>query len=184
VGEAVDVGEPGDRGDVRGRPGGDDDLPRAEHLLVDRQLARAEELAPAVDDGDIGQLGQDGLVLLVAQRLHQVLFTLHDAAEVELLHVQGEAGDAVIPRLVEHLGRVEQRLGRDAADVDAGSTQRQAAVDQRHGGAHLVGLGGRGHRGRTAPEDHQIEARHGLCSLRQAAAPKSAVSAACPSGGA
>ena len=70
-------------------------------------------------EGDAVDVGGDGVVLV-----------LHHRGQIELRRRDDDAERAEIVRgLLEHLRRVEQRLGGDAADVEAGAAQRLALLD-------------------------------------------------------
>jgi hypothetical protein len=114
------------------RAGRDHDRLRFEDLLVavlalDHDLAgRADgalagegvDLVLLEQEGDAVDVGGDGLVLVLHHAREVELRLDHDA---EMLHpVRG---------LGEHLGGVEQRLRRDAADIEAGSAERVALLD-------------------------------------------------------
>ena len=70
---------------------------------------------------DAVDVGGDGVVLM-----------LHHGAEIELRRPDYDPeGPKTVARLVEHLGGVEERLRRDAADVEAGSAQGLHLLDDR-----------------------------------------------------
>ncbi len=46
--------------------------------------------------------------------------------EAGTVDLDAELGEGTVARFLEQLGRVEQRLGRDAADIEAGAAQRLA----------------------------------------------------------
>ena len=77
-------------------------------------------------------------------------------AEVELDLAGADApfGERPVMRFLEQLGRVEQRLGRDAADVEAGAAQRLAALGAGGLEAELRGTD-RGDIAAGAGADHQ-----------------------------
>ena len=84
-------------------------------------------------------------------RLHHAVLVAHHGREVELRRadLDAEALESVAGQL-EHLGDVQQRLGRDAADVQAGAAEGRHLLDDRHLEAELGGLDGcrRSRRGR------------------------------------
>ena len=49
--------------------------------------------------------------------------------ELDLADLDAPFGERAVIGLLEQLGGVEQGLGRDAADVEAGAAQRLAALD-------------------------------------------------------
>src|SRR5690606_27447130 len=107
---------------------GDDDGPGRMDLVPDLHLARRGHRSPALQPGYLvlleekfdafGVLGDD--VVLVAEHLRPV--DLRGGADkAHLLEI--------VPGLVEHVAGVEERLRRDAADVQAGPAERLAALD-------------------------------------------------------
>src|SRR5271168_3318433 len=60
-------------------------------------------------------------------------------------------------RLVKLLGRVQQRLGRDASDIEAGAAERGAALDTRHFHAELGGADGADIAAGPGADDDQVE---------------------------
>ena len=75
-------------------------------------------------EGDAGDIGGNRVVLVLHHRAH---------VERGLADDDAERGHAM-PRLVEHFRGVQQGLGGDAADVEAGAAQRRALLD--HGDLH------------------------------------------------
>jgi hypothetical protein len=69
--QVVDVAETGDRRDRRRGTGGDDDLVGGQGLAVHRHVMGPGEPGHFLNGLDVRQLGQDRLVLLVAQRGHE-----------------------------------------------------------------------------------------------------------------
>src|SRR4029077_11504580 len=60
---------------------------------------------------------------------------LHHRGEIELRRRDDDSERRkTMPRLVEHFGRVEERLGGNAADVEAGAAERFHLLD--HGDLH------------------------------------------------
>jgi hypothetical protein len=101
---------------------------------VDGDLARAGELAGALDDGDAAALDQAREALEEA-RDDAVLVGVH-AGHVDALEAGPDAELLGVAGLVGDLGGVQQRLGRDAADVEAGAPE-VALLDQAHGQPEL-----------------------------------------------
>ena len=113
---------------------GDDDVLRLKHrgfaiFACHGNFACARNRADAVMNVD--------LVLFHEKRhafdigFHHVVLVRHHLLEIELRrHVHAEACEPV-RRLVEHVGRMKQRLGGDAADVEAGAAKRLALLDDR-----------------------------------------------------
>ena len=92
------------------------------------ELAFAGELALAHHDRDLVLLHQvrDALVELLGDRAA----ARDDLGDVERRLVVAEAVGVGVLHVVEHLGRAQQRLGRDAAPVEADAAE-QLALDDR-----------------------------------------------------
>ena len=125
---------------------------------VDRDLLRPGEPALALDHGDPAGLEQPGEALEEPGD-DAVLVGVHashvDAVEAgahpELLGLTGLVGD---------LGGVQQRLGGDATDVQAGAAE-VALLDDADLQAELRSAQGAGVATRTRPENEYVEV--GLC---------------------
>ena len=89
-----------------------------------------------------------------------VVLPLQHRGEVE---PDAVGGDAVVRGVLPHelvvLGRVEERLGRDAADVDAGAAERLVHLDADGGEAELRGADGGDVAARSAADDHDVGSR-------------------------
>ena len=85
--------------------------------------------------------------------------------KVELrLHV--DAHDAeVVARLLVQLGRVQQRLRGNAADVEAGAAERCALLDHGDLQPELAGADGANVAAGPSADDDQIESGHSLISV-------------------
>jgi hypothetical protein len=109
------------------RARGDDDVLRLVHLVADLDLARPGDRGPALQPGHLVLLEQE-LDALGVLADHLVLVGAH-LRPIDL----GPDADPhlveVLVRLVQHVGRVQQRLRRDAADIQAGAAQRLAPLD-------------------------------------------------------
>jgi hypothetical protein len=130
----------------RARPGGDDRVPephgRPSVLAGHGEDVGGRELGDAVHDLDLALLGQaheaageladDGL-LPAAQRV-----------DVDLRLAEGDAVRRGLLRLREHLRHVEQRLGGDAAHVEAHAAERLVALDEHGLEPEIGGPEGRG----------------------------------------
>ena len=95
--------------------------------------------------------------------LDRVLALAVHRVEVELRrHLDAELGERAVGRRVIIFRRVEHRLGRDAADVEAGAAQRLAALGAGGLEAELRGAD-RGDIAAGAGADHQdveVEVSH------------------------
>ena len=115
------------------RAGGDDDVLGFNQGLaavgaLDRDLPGGGDAGLALDPFDFVLLeqkghavdvGGDGIVLVLRHRDHVERRRVHDNAERR----------HPVSGFLEHLGSIEQRLRRDAADVEAGPAQRLALLD-------------------------------------------------------
>ncbi len=134
------------------RTDGDDRLPEAHHLfrarlvlalalgLLDLDVERVEELADAAHDVDLAALRHagepagelaDDLVLPAAQLVE---------VDLRLAEVDAVLGQHL--RFVHHRRHVQQRLGRNAADVQAHAAERRVALDQHDLHAEVGGAEG------------------------------------------
>ena len=131
---------------ARLRSGGDDDLlPGGQRLLValgDLDLAAAGEPAAALDPGDL---------VLLEQQLDAAGEALDDLvlAGLHLGHVEADdrlaEGEApFLPGLgdLQRMRMLEQRLGGDAAPVQAGAAEHRRPLDHRGAQAELGGANG------------------------------------------
>ena len=96
---------------------------------VTRQLALAGELADAHVDGDLVLLHQAGDAAV--ELAGDPAAALDHLGEVEPRLARRQAVSLRMLDLVEHLGRPEQRLGRDAAPVEADAAEALALDDRR-----------------------------------------------------
>src|SRR2546427_116340 len=108
------------------RAGGDDDVARREGLSAHGDFAAFgpgfDEAPAAVEEGDLVLLEEIGDAV-VARLHHLVLAPEHlDEVELQALHAHAVLGEAV-PGLLEVLRGLQQCLGRNTADVGAGSAQ-------------------------------------------------------------
>src|ERR1700730_1049585 len=100
-------------------------------------------------------------VFLVPQLLDQGQLVPDDGWNVKMRHCECEPWDAVVRKGVEHLCRSQQRLRRDASDIDARPADRQPGMNQRGVRAELVRLDGGTKATSTSTDDDQIVMRHG-----------------------
>jgi hypothetical protein len=130
---AVDV-EAGQRPGVGA--GGEDHVPAGVRRAADGHLLRPGQATGALDDGDPARRDEPGQPLEQAGD-HAVLVGVH-AGHVDALERRSHAELCGLARRVGHLRRVQQRLGRDAADVQAGAAE-VALLDQPDGESELGG---------------------------------------------
>ena len=148
------------------RPGGQDDVgsvqrPFAVGLAVfverlDAHLLAALERAAAADVLDLVLLDQ--AIQALGQALDDLIAALGRDRVVEAHAVRRDAvlRGAVLDALVE-LGRLEHRLGRDAADVQARPAELGPVIDQRDFEAKLTRAKGGRIAARAAAQDDQVE---------------------------
>ena len=153
----LDAGQTGRLG-----PRGDDDVAGVEHSVPagtrDRDLARSGDAAEALDPLDLVLLEQEFDAL--GQGPDAVALLLLHLGKVELDRaLDAQAGKVLARQLVE-FGGVQQRLGRDAADVQAGAAQGRAALDTGHRQTQLTGPDGRIVPARPAADDDHVVLRH------------------------
>src|SRR5579864_6280853 len=154
---AVEI-EAGERSDSR--PGGDDHVLRLDLRGADLDGVPVAQAALAIDDLDLVLLHQvlDALVELS----HHGVAPRRDAREVvaDDLGLQAELGPARGDPVVQLRG-LEQDLGRDAPDVQAGAAQL-VRLDERDLQAELRGPDRRGVTAHPAAENRHVEigARH------------------------
>ena len=99
----------------------------------DLDLAGAENLALAADDVDLVLLHQELDALDVA--VDALLLEIHHRRQIELRRGDADAHlGKGMPGLLEHFGRMQQRLRRHAADIEAGAAERRVLLD--HGDLH------------------------------------------------
>ena len=161
----------------RARAGGDDRVvegDRARAVLArDLEHVRAGEARLAADDADLarlrhprqpaGQLADDRSSFHVAQRV-----------EVDLRRAERDAVLGQRLRLGDHLRDVQQRLRRDAADVEADAAEHRVALDHHDVEAEV---GGAERRRVAAGPGAQHE--HARRARRRARTPAGAGGAAC-----
>ncbi|MHC2592392.1 hypothetical protein ACVIG9_006448 [Bradyrhizobium ottawaense] len=99
----------------------------------DRDLAGPQDLAGALEHVDLVLLHQELDALDVA--VDALLLEVHHRGKIELRRGDRHAhlGEGV-PGFLEHLGRVQQRLRRHAADIEAGAAEGCVLFD--HGDFH------------------------------------------------
>ena len=82
------------------------------------------------DDRDLALLGEAGEA--AGQLLDHAVLPAAQLVEVDRGLGEAKAVMAHLLRLVDHLGGVQQRLRRDAADVQADAAEGRPALDQHH----------------------------------------------------
>ncbi len=134
-------------GDARRLRAGGDDAVVERHRLdavlgLDREQVRRHELAAPFDDGDLALLGHAAEA--AGQLGDHAVLELAQPLEIDLGLAEREAHVGSFLGVGDHLGGVEQRLRRDAADVEADAAQARVALDQHHLLAEVGGAEGGG----------------------------------------
>ena len=147
---AVDL-EAGERTAVGA--GGEHDVLAGVLGAVDGHRARTGQRAGALDDGDAARLDQAGEAL--EKPLDDLVLVGVDATHVDAVEGGGDAELGGLTRGVGHLRGVQERLGRDAAHVEAGASQ-VALLDQADTQPQLGSSQGAGVTAGTSPEDEDV----------------------------
>src|SRR6187549_1646373 len=115
---------------------------------------RTDEAAEAADAFDLVLLEQelDALGVLVDDLALVALRLQH--VELRVDDLDAEVG--AVPRLVEQLRGVEQRLGRDAPAMQTGAAELRVLLDHRHLHAELTGADARDVPARAAADDDEV----------------------------
>jgi hypothetical protein len=103
------------------------------------QAVRPAEAGAAGQHAHLALAGETGQA--VGEALDDLVLVAAHAVEVDLGRAEVESRR--VRRLVDHLGDVQQRLGRDAADVEAHAAQALLALDERDLEAEIGGAEGR-----------------------------------------
>ncbi len=144
--------------------GGDDDvfgLDRLGLAVMARHLdlAGTKDLALAADDVDLVLLHQELDALDVA--VDALLLEIHHRGQVEFRRGNTDAHfRETMSRLLEHLGRMQQRLRRHAPDIEAGAAERCVLLDHRDLHAELRGAHRADISARTGADDNEIVGGH------------------------
>ena len=149
--------------------GGDDDIFGLDRLRLavatgHFDLAGAEDLAGTADDFDLVLLHQELDALDVT--VDALLLEVHHGRQIELRRGNADAHlRKGMPGFLEHLGRMQQRLRRHAADIEAGAAERRILLD--HGDFHAELR--RAHRADISAgpgaDDDEIVSGHGKLSI-------------------
>src|SRR6516162_1517240 len=125
----------------------------------DLDLAGAENPAFAVDDVDLVLLHQELDAFDVA--VDALLLEIHHRGQVELgrPHANAHLGKGV-RGLLEHLGSMQQRLRRHAADVEAGAAESVVLLDDRDLHAELSRADRADISAGTSTNDNEIVGSH------------------------
>ena len=151
------VDDPRVVGHVRERDGlradRDDRVLEGDLGAVDVERVRAGELGGALDDLDVAGLGHAGQA--VGELLDGAVLERAHAVEVDLGLAEGDPRAGGLLGVGEHAREVQQRLGGDAADVEADAAEALVALDEHGLQAEVGGAEGGGVAARArADHDH------------------------------
>ncbi len=135
------------------RSGGQDDVASGVGGVADGDGVGANETARALDEGDAAALHQPGQPLVEAG--DDAVLVGVDRCHVDAVERRLDAELLTFAGGVSDLGRVQQRLGGDAALVQAGATEL-ALLDQHDVEAELGGAQGAGIATAATAEDHDV----------------------------
>ncbi len=99
-----------------------------------------DELADATHRRDLAHLGHRRQA--AGELAHHLVLVPEQLGAVDLRFAEADAEVGEVLDLVDHRGDVQQRLRRDAADVEADAAQRRVALDQDHLEAEVGGAEG------------------------------------------
>ena len=152
--------------------GGDDDVLGLQRLrlavvALDLDLAGRGDAARADNRVDLVLLEQEFDALDVAA--DPLVLERHHRGKIELrrCHADAQLGEAV-PGLVEQLGGMQQRLGRNAADIEAGAAEGRALLDHGDLQAELRRADGADIAAGAAADDDEIVGHDANTFLRHA----------------
>ena len=138
--------------------GGDDALVEADRglraVLFDLDHVRAGEAAVARHHLHLAALGQPGQA--AGQLLDNQVLPAAQLVEIHHGRVEGDAVAGHLLGLGDDLGGVQQRLGGDAADVEADAAEGRVALDQHDLLAEVCGPEGGGVAARAGTEHHDL----------------------------
>jgi hypothetical protein len=150
-------------------PGGDDRPREGDGLAAPRgqrdlDLVRAREHAGADDDPDLAHLRHLGEA--AGQLADDLVLVRGELGAVDRRSAERHADVGEVRRLVHHGGDVQQRLRRDAADVEADAAERRIALDEHDPEAEVGGAEGRGIATGPRAEHEDVAGDVGGCGAR------------------
>lgn len=123
-----------------------------------------EEGADAGHDLDLASLCHSGKA--AGQLLDDAILEPTQLVEIELRRTEGDAMVGEMLDLVDHGCRVQQRLARDAADIEADAAERVVALDQHGLHAEVGGTEGGGVAAGTGAQNQHVAFDIGLAGVR------------------
>ena len=124
---------------------------------ADLQLERvgSDEFRLAAHHVDLALLGEHGQA--VGQLRDHLVLPGTQLVPIDLRRRENDAACRHVGGILDHLGGVQQRLGRNAADVQADAAEHRPALDQRDLEPEIGGAERRGVAAGTRAEHDQIE---------------------------
>src|SRR5690606_26856570 len=119
----------------------------------DLDLVGRDETATALQHAHLALPGHAGKAF--RQLADDVVLVATQRIEIDLRLAEGDAEGAGVRGLVDDVGRVQQRLGRDAADVEAHAAQVRVTLDQHRIEAKVGGAEGGGVAAGARAEHHE-----------------------------
>ena len=123
--------------------------------LADLQLVRGDERRLAADHRDLA-LPRERLES-AGEACDDAVLPVAELRRIDLGRTEAHAELGHRLRILDHAGRMQQRLGRDAADVQAHAAQRRPALDQRDRKAQVRGAKRRRVTARAGAEHDEVE---------------------------
>jgi hypothetical protein len=163
AGEVGDVGKPGDQRDRGPAAVREHDLVGSQRLRapplveLDADLLWSDEAGRALEDGDVRAILDAVAPAGLGDRIDPAEDAVADRGPVDAQQLLPNAEASRLAWRVGDVGGVYEHLGRDAADVEAGSAER-AALDDRDRPVVEAGIEDRV--ARAGADDAEVEVRH------------------------
>jgi hypothetical protein len=135
--------------------------PPASHF----EVMRVDELADALHDLDLAPLGHAGEA--AGQLADDLVLVRAQPVEVDARRAEADAAVGHVLRFVHDAGDVQQRLGRDAADVEADAAERRVALDEDGLHAEVGAAESRRVTARAGAEDEHLALEVGAAGDRR-----------------
>ena len=157
IDDARIVGQPGQAGRLGARR--DDALREAHRSCIapfgNAHLVRAGELACAVDHRDLALAGKPGEA--AGQPIDDAVLPLAQPADVDRRLAEADAVRSHLVRFFDDTRRMQQRLRRNAPDVQTHTAELRPALDQRDLETQIGGAKRGGVAARPGAEHDEIE---------------------------
>src|ERR1700722_18120293 len=135
-------------------------------VCADRQRVSVQKLADAVEHAHLAALGEP--LESCREPLYDSALPLAQRVQIDLRVGEGHAAELRALGVRDHLGDVQQRLGGDAAYVQADAAECLVALDEDNVEAEVRGAEGRRVAARARAEHDQLRVAHSS-SLRMSA---------------